>query len=67
MAVEFEKYRNNVFTLTAARPGSRYWTAGQHFGAIDSKPSDNDNFGPVHHEGAQTSDHLLEFLYGMAR
>ena len=67
MAVEFENQGNNVVALTSARSRSRYWTARQHFGTIGIQLPDNDNFGPTDHEGAQTSDHLLEFLYGMAR
>ncbi len=67
MTVEVQNTFKNVVALKSKRLKTAYWTLAHHFQPVDIIPSANDNYAPIAHEGAQTSEHLLEFLYGVAR
>lgn len=61
--------QSNVIAFRTAVPTAIYHTAAGHFGQTVSllETPANDNHAPINHEGAITSDQLLDFLYGVAR
>jgi hypothetical protein len=67
MAVETYKNDDNVIVLETVASEKRFWAASQQFGVICVAPSTNESYAPTSHEGAQTSDFLLNFLHGVTR
>lgn len=67
MTVEVHSKNTNVVALNTKPVKAAYWTISQHFHEAGFIASANDDYAPAAHEGAQTSDHLLDFLYGVAR
>ncbi len=67
MTANVDTQSGNVIAFKPMAPTCGYWTAAQHFQTATHVASANDNYGPSESEGAQTSDLLLEFLYGVAQ
>lgn len=62
--------QNTITNIVAFHTNGRKagcWAAAQQFRATGYMTSANDDYAPLNHEGAQTSDLLLDFLYGVAQ
>ncbi|MBQ0803401.1 MULTISPECIES: hypothetical protein [unclassified Sulfitobacter] len=67
MTAKLDTRGANVIAFTPKAPVCGAWTVAQHFQASGHVVPANDNYGPYKCEGAQTSELLLEFLYGVAQ
>ena len=67
MANQTDNRTNVVIAFVPAARDTGYWTAQRAFGNLAAAAAVNSNFPPAFSEGAQTSDHLLDFLYGLTR
>jgi hypothetical protein len=67
MTVDVQNALTNVIALKPEGFTTSYWVLAQQFQPTDLRPSANDNYAPIAFEGAQTSQHVLEFLYNVAR
>ncbi|SFS43414.1 hypothetical protein SAMN04488040_0324 [Sulfitobacter marinus] len=67
MISKVENHDRNVIAFRPKAPACGHWAVAQHFQNIQHISPANDNYGPSAFEGAQTSDLLLDFLYGVAQ
>lgn len=67
MAILTENRTNVVVAFSKAAREAGYFTVGRAFGVMATACPANSDYAPAFSEGAQTSDRLLDFLYGVTR
>ena len=67
MSQTTQKRFDNVIAFAPAARRARFWSAQQQFGIAAPSACANENYAPVSCNGAQTSDLMLDFLYGVTR
>lgn len=57
----------NVIAFAPAVARAHFWAASRLFGVSGGTSNANENHAPSMCKGAQTSDLMLDFLYGVTR